>query len=55
MKKIILCLLGHLARGVGAELIDPVAVSLVLINDRPEPERFMTNIFHSMTDLAKFL
>ena len=36
MKEIILCLLGHLARGVGAELAEPVAVGLVLVDDGPE-------------------
>ena len=36
MKEIILCLLGHLARGVRAELADPVAVGLVLVDDGPE-------------------
>ena len=36
MKEIILCLLGHLARGVGPELADPVAVGLVLVDDGSE-------------------
>lgn len=36
MKEIILGLLGHLARGVGPELTDPVAVGLVLVDDGPE-------------------
>ena len=36
MKKVVLGLLGEPAGGVGAELAEPVAMRLVMINDRSD-------------------